>query len=403
MHPEKQSENNMIIPECDCSRPMSFKMKLLVLVLALLVLGAGIFTAVHFIKTRPKPPQRPPAVIAPLVETTQVAAGDETVVIRALGTVVPARQTQIRAEVSGVVREIAPGFQPGATVAGKSPLLRLADDDFRLSVAGREADLENAKAALELELGYQQVARHEWELLAMTGKAGESPDLALRKPQLAQARAKVRQAEATLEQARLDLKRTTISAPFSALVLEKNVEIGSRVSITDTLATLVDTREYWVEATVAVDRLPWITLPSKDGVGSLVRIRSQASGAEREGRILRLRGDLEEQGRLARMQISLPAPLEASPAPILLGEYVRLEIEGRRLENVIRLPRSALRENDTVWTVHNATLAIRQAEVAWRDTDWVLISGGLDSGDTVVTSELGTPIVGMPVTLGQER
>lgn len=393
----------MIIPECDCSKPMPLKTKLLVLVLTLVVLGAGIFAAARFIATRPTPPQRPPAVIAPLVETTAVAAGDETVVIRALGTVVPARQTQIRAEVAGVVREIAPGFQPGATVTGTVPLLRLADDDFRLSVTSREADLENAKAALALELGYQEVAKHEWDLLTLTGKAGENPDLALRKPQLAQARAKVRQAEAALEQARLDLKRTSIRAPFAALVLDKHVEIGSRVSITDTLATLVDTREYWVEATVAVDRLPWITLPSKEGGGSTVRIRSQASGAEREGRILRLRGDLEEQGRMARMQISLPGPLEASPAPILLGEYVRLDIEGRRLENVIRLPRAALRDNDTVWTVHNATLAIRPVKVAWRDTDWVLISGGLDSGETVVTSDLGTPIDGMPVTLGQER
>lgn len=393
----------MIIPECDCAKPMSPKMKLLILVLALLVLGAGIFTAVRFIQTRPKPPQRPPAVIAPLVETITVTAGEETVIIRALGTVVPARQTQIRAEVAGVVREIAPNFQPGANIAGKSPLLRLADDDFRLAMAVKEADLDNARAALELEQGYQEVARHEWDLLAMTGKAGENPDLALRKPQLAQARARVRQAEAALEQARLDLKRTTISAPFTALVLDRNVEVGSRVSVTDTLGTLVDTREYWVEATVAVDRLPWVILPSKDGQGSAVRIRSQASGAEREGRILRLRGDLEEQGRLARMQISLPAPLGANPAPILLGEYVRLEIEGRRLANVIRLPREALRESDTVWTVHNATLAIRQAEVAWRDTDWVLISGGIDSGDTVVTSDLGSPIDGMPVTLGQER
>lgn len=393
----------MMIPECDCSKPMSATMKLLILLLALLALAAGIFTAVRFVQTRPKPPQRPPAVIAPLVETMVVTAGEETVLVRALGTVAPARQTQIRAEVAGVVRDMAPGFQPGATVAGSSPLVRLADDDFRLTVAAREADLENARAALELEQGYQQVARHEWDLLALTGQAAENSDLALRKPQLAQARARLRQAQAALEQARLDLGRTTINAPFTALVLDKHVEVGSRVSVTDTLATLVDTREYWVEATVAVDRLPWIVLPSKDGSGSTVRIRSQASGAEREGRILRLRGNLEEQGRLARMQISLPAPLEAEPAPILLGEYVRLEIQGRRLENVIRLPRAALRDNDTVWTVQNSTLAIRRAEVAWRDTDWVLVSGGLASGDTVVTSELAAPIDGMPVTLGQER
>jgi multidrug efflux pump subunit AcrA (membrane-fusion protein) len=103
------------------------------------------------------------------------------------------------------------------------------------------------------------------------------------------------------------------------------------------------------------------------------------------------------------VQVSLPAPLEARPAPILLGEYVRLEIEGTRLQNVIRLPRAALRENDTVWTVHNATLTIRPATVVWRDTHTVLISDGLASGETVVTSELASPIDGMPVTLGEKR
>jgi RND family efflux transporter MFP subunit len=393
----------MIIPECDCTRPMPVKFKLLILLLSLLIIGAGILVAVRFIKTRPKPPQRPPAVIAPLVETATVTAGTETVAIQVLGKVVPARQTLIRAEVAGVVREIAPGFQPGAMVSGGSPLLRLVDDDFRLAVASKEAELENVRALLELEQGYQQVAMHEWKLLEVTGKAGENPDLALRKPQLAQARAKVRQAEASLGQARLDVKRSTVTTPFTALVLDKNVEIGARVSITDTLATLVDTREYWVEAAIPVDRLPWINLPEKNKPGSTARIRSQASGAEREGRILRLRGDLEEQGRLARVQVSLPAPLEASPAPILLGEYVHLELEGKRLENVIRLPRAALRENDTVWTVQNATLVIRPATVAWRDTDTVLISDGLESGAIVVTSELAAPINGMPVTLGQDR
>lgn len=393
----------MIIPECDNTRPLPRRIKLLVLVLSLLVIGAGIFMAVRFIKTRPKPPQRPAALIAPLVETTTVTAGPQTAVVHALGTVVSARQTQIRAEVAGIVREIAPHFLPGGIVTKGSPLLRLNDEDFRLILASREAELQSAAAALELETGYQQVARHEWDLLEMAGKAGMRSDLALRKPQLAQARAKVRQAEAALEQARLDLKRTTVTAPFTALVLDKNVEQGSRVSITDTLATLVATDEFWVEAAIPVDRLPWITLPGKSGSGSKARILSQSSGAERTGHILRLRGDLEEQGRLARVQVSLPAPLEAKPAPILLGEYVRLEIEGTRLQNVIRLPRAALRENDTVWTVQNATLAIRPATVVWRDTHTVLVSDGLASGDTVVTSELATPIDGMPVTLGEAR
>ena len=391
----------MIIPECDCTTPFSAKARILIFTLCVLVLAAGVFTAVRFIQTRPKPPQRPPAPISPLVEVMAAQAGPETVLVRVLGTVVPSRKTDIRAEVAGIVREVAPGFLPGATVSKGSALIRLEAEDFRLDVAARQADLDSAKAALELELGYQKVARHELELLQKNNKDLDETALALRAPQLAQARAKVLQAETALAQARLDLTRTTVTAPFTALVLEKNVEVGSRVGVSDTLASLVDASEYWVEAAIPVDRLPWVFLPGKDAPGSVVRVRSQASGAEREGRILRLRGDLEDQGRLARVLVTLPKPLETKPAPILLGEYVRLDIEGRRLDSVVRLPRAALRENDTVWTVRNATLDIRSVNVAWRDTETVLVQAGLEPGELVVTSDLATPIQDMPVTLAQ--
>jgi RND family efflux transporter MFP subunit len=392
----------MIIPECDSSKPLPSLARLVIFALCILIVGAGVFAAVRFIQTRPKPPQRPPAPISPLVETMAVQTGPETVVIRVLGTVVPSRQTHVRAEVAGVVRDVADGFMPGATVTAGAPLLRLEAEDFRLDVAARQADLDSAKAALDLELGYQKVARHEWELLQKDGQAVEDAALALRRPQLAQARAKVQQAETALNQARLDLSRTTVKAPFTALVLEKEVEKGSRVSVTDTLATLVDAREYWIEATIPLDRLPWVTLPAKDRPGSVVRVQSQASGAERQGRILRLRGDLEDQGRLARIIVSLPRPLDTEPAPILLGEYVRLDIEGRRLDDVTRLPRAALRENDMVWVARNATLDIRPVSVVWRDTRTVLVNEGLAPGELVVTSELATPIQDMPLTLAQD-
>ena len=392
----------MIIPECDSSTPLSSMARIAIFLLAALVIGAGVFTAIRFIQTRPKPPQRPPAAISPLVEVMTVQAGPETVVVHAMGTVVPSRQTFIRPEVSGVVREVSPDFLPGATVKAGAALLRLEAEDFRLAVSARQADLDSARAALDLELGYQEVARHELELLQKSGKALEDPNLALRKPQLAQARARVLQAETALDQARLDLKRTTVAAPFTALVLDKQVEIGSRVGPTDTLATLVDASEYWVETTLPVDRLPWVFLPEKGRPGSAVLVRSRASGAQREGRILRLRGDLEDQGRLARVLVSLPRPLETSPAPILLGEYVRLDIEGKRLDQVVRLPRYALRENDTVWAVQNDTLDIRTVAVAWRDTETVLVAGGLAAGEVIVTSELATPIQGMPLTLAPD-
>lgn len=392
----------MIIPECDLHTPMSPRLKIALLLLCVVVLGTGIFAAVRFVQTRLVATKRPMAKIAPLVETIRVRVQTSPVIIHTLGNVIPARQTSIRPEVAGVVREVGDGFLPGGVIPAGKTLLRLDPEEYLLTMSSKEAELQRAKAELDLELGFQQVARHEWALLQRNGSGIDNPDLALRKPQLAQAKAKVRQAEAAADQARLDLKRTTVSAPFTALVMEKNAEVGTRVTTQDVVAVLVDAREYWVQGTIPVDRLAWINFPGPKTQGSTVQISSQASGASREGKLLKLRPDLESEGRMARFLAVLPAPLETRPAPIMLGEYVRLEIQGRTLENVVSLPRTALRDGDTVWAVRNATLDIRPVEVAWRDTETVLVSRGLSTDDMVITSALSTPIQGMSVTVATD-
>lgn len=387
----------MSIVDYEQQKPLSRPVKLLTALLCLLVLLGGAALAVYFLKTRPTPPQRPPVQIAPLVETMPVKPGTETITVQVMGTVVPARETNIKAEVAGTVRQVSADFEPGGVISAGKPLLRLETEDFKLAVQTKKAALKQARADLALERGYQDVARHEWEILSREGQAVGSSDLALRKPQLAQAQAKLLQAEASLAQAELDLRRTTISAPFTALVLQRNVNLGARVSTQETLGQLVDVSQYWVEASVPVDQLPWVALPAKDRPGAVARIT--ANGRERAtGHVLRLLGNLEDQGRMARILISVPDPLKAQPTPILLGEYVRLDIEGAQLSDVIRLPRAALRDNDTVWTVRDGLLHIRQVTVVWRDHEDVLVGPGLSSGDLVVTSDLSTPIAGMRVT-----
>ena len=42
------------------------------------------------------------------------------------------------------------------------------------------------------------------------------------------------------------------------------------------------------------------------------------------GRVFCLLGDLENQGRMARILVSVPNPLDVRPTPVLLDKYVRL-------------------------------------------------------------------------------
>jgi hypothetical protein len=110
---------------------------------------------------------------------------------------------------------------------------------------------------------------------------------------------------------------------------------------------------------------------------------------------------------MARVLIEVRDPLglrpkEKTQLPLLIGEYVRLEIQGRQLDNVYRIPRIALRENTRIWVASSQdTLKIREVDILWRDSKTVLFKDGLQSGDRLIVSELPTPVDGMPVQIAR--
>jgi multidrug efflux pump subunit AcrA (membrane-fusion protein) len=213
--------------------------------------------------------------------------------------------------------------------------------------------------------------------------------------------------EADVRKAQLNLARTRIRAPFNALVRTKHVDIGSQVSGQEKLAELVGTDEYWIQASIPMDRLNWIMIPRRPAEpGSKVRILHR-NGYEIAGTVTRLLGDLGSQGRMARILVEVQDPLnlkkgaKSLPA-LLIGEYVRIEIEGRKLQSAYRIPRTALRDNSMIWVVNqDSKLDIRHVETLWRDTKTVLLRKGLEPDDQLIVSDLPAPVNGMPVQVAE--
>ncbi|MEA3367503.1 MAG: hypothetical protein U9R68_05250, partial [Planctomycetota bacterium] len=116
-----------------------------------------------------------------------------------------------------------------------------------------------------------------------------------------------------------------------------------------------------------------------------------------------LESTLEEQGRMACVLVSVPDPLGLEDAsgetpPLLIGSYVRTEIEGTALENVIALDRDYLRDGNRVWVMNERDeLDIRRVEIAYRGRERVLVADGLKAGEKVVTTDLTAPVAGMPL------
>ena len=343
---------------------------------------------------------------AMLVDVVQVERDTFTPTIRTMGTVQPSQDITLSPRVSGEIIQLSENFTPGGYVREGEMLLQIDPADYRNALQQRRSELQQAETQLTIEMGRQNVAKQDYELLDNT-LTGANKSLVLREPQLNAARSQVESTQAAVEQAELNLQRTTIRAPFDAYILTRNVNVGSQVAAGDNLARLVGIDEYWIEATVPQTSLRWINAPQNGGTGSPVTIKNRTAWHEdeqREGSLFRLVGAIEGDTRLARVLVSVPDPHgyesgDVNQPRLMIGSFVEANIQAEELENVVRLNRDYIRQNDKVWVMNNDSLDIRDVNIIFRDANYAYITEGLHGGENVVTTNLSTVVEGSPLRL----
>jgi len=380
-------------------------------IISVLIIILALAAAVGLYSTSPETKRSVPKRPVPLVETVEILPGKENVFIEAFGTVVPARSITLQSEVEGRIISQNPELIPGGLINMDDMLVQVDPADYELAVHQYRAELEEANFEFDLEKGKQVIAGREWTLMEKeikTDEAGKS--LALREPHLRLAKAKVDKAQSRLAAAELALKRTAVKSPFNAIVLEEFIDKGQLVNRQTPLATIVGTDQFRVQASVPVSVLQRIAAPEKTGQrGQSAEIMFEpVSGTPviRSGHVLKIMGDLDPEGRMARLLIAIDDPLnlhsgsasDRTKGNILLGSYVKVMINAGSFNNVYTIPRQALREGDVIWVKDSDdTLQMRQVNVIWRRKDNVLANVELDPDEELILSRLQSPLPGIKV------
>lgn len=416
-HPRVETGPLPVRPEDPKLPPWARLVLRAVLILGIVTVGVLIF--ISLVVTAPETPKVPRTELPTLVETEVVRAATQRARVTAQGTVTPARQVVVIPEVSGRVRWQHAELVPGGRIKKGETLVRLDGSVYALQAAQQKAMREQAQLQVQIEQSRKAVAENEWQVIGDPSATPEGKAVALREPQLKSAKAGVHAAKSAERLAKVNLGRTVLRAPFNAIVQSENVDLGQLVGPSSQLATLVGTDTYWVQVSIPVDMLTSLKIPgvnAAQGEGSAATIR-QEIGAEtvtRQGRVIRLLGDLEPVGRMARVLVEVDDPLgsaagaeekgKAAPEsaivassrlPMLLGSYVSVELQGAELKNVVRVPRTAVRENNEVYVYAKDRLAVRKVNVAWRQRDWVLVDSGVQDGDEVIVSRVPGAVNGM--------
>ncbi|MGD8606064.1 MAG: efflux RND transporter periplasmic adaptor subunit [Myxococcales bacterium] len=368
-------------------------------VLSIGILVASLLGALLLVVTKEEPPRAPKTLEGTLVEVTRIEATRQEVDLHAKGTVVPAKEIVLQPELGGRVVWQSPELVPGGRFEAGQPILRIDARDYELAVESFRSQVRRAKLDLTLEARRGEVAKREWDTFGEMDVSDEQRDLAQRKPQLEASKLDLKAAQSALKKAELDLKRTVLRAPFNAMVVSEDVDIGQLINPQTPVARLVGTDEFHVQVSVPVGSLRTVHARSEDGPGSQVNIiqRVGEGTIERRGEVIRQLPDLDPGGSMARLLVSIENPLGGkAELPLLLGSFVDVAIAAQPIDDAIRLPRAALRNGREVYVMNDEDLLeIHEVEIAWTEPDSVLITGGLTPNERVVISRIATPVPNM--------
>jgi RND family efflux transporter MFP subunit len=279
-------------------------------------------------------------------------------------------------------------------------LLAIDRRDYEIAVTLAEAGVKDAESKYQTALQESEASRREWERMH---PGTEPPPLVAKQPQLSAARASLAAQQANLAKARLNLERTRILAPFDGRVSSEQVDVGQYVAPGQSLAAIYSTDAVEIVVPMESRDLDWFSVPgftTEGEPGAKATVRAEVAGRNKAwtGRVRRAEGRINEKTRMVHVVIRVEDPYAARP-PLVVGQFVEVEIKGRTLSKAALIPRAALRGSDTVWAVDPETgrMHFRTVEVARRDEQGVIVQSGLKDSDRVVVSPLKAATDGMRV------
>ena len=371
----------------------------------------AIISLIIFAILSPKPAKKPAIIKAPLVEVREIERQNVRFVISSQGSVLPRTQTNLVSEVSGQIISVNDKFNVGGFFNKGEVLLTIDDSSYQVSLLQAQSRLDAAKAALVEEQARKDQAEDEWQL---TGKAvSDAPILALRLPQLQKAKADVKAAMADVADAELKLARTKITAPYDAIVKEKQVDIGQYVSMGSTLAKTFAVDYAEVRLPIKQRDVGFLNLPKinqSEGQLSKVEIFYQLSGTEHSwaSHLTRYEGEVDSRSRVHYViaQIDDPYGVLSSNErkELRIGTFVNANISGKELSDIVVIPRDALHGASKLYLVDaDNKLHIQEINILRNDANYVYSRDSFSEGHRLVTTQMETPVEGMAVRVAGEQ
>jgi RND family efflux transporter MFP subunit len=367
----------------------------------LLIVAAGFALAALLIATGPRLEPGGPDALPPLVRVETVQPRQVQMTARTHGTVAPRTESELVAEVAGRIVEISPDLVAGGFFSQHQQLLRIDPLDYQAALEQARAGLARAESEI---VNARRAHARQVELRSRQMTSDAQVDDAVNRLRVAEA--SLRETGARVALAERDLARTTVLAPYEGRVRSKRVDIGQFVARGASMATIYATDYAEVRLPIHDAELRFLNIAlgaTELPIPVRVELTADFAGSTHrwDGEVVRTEGEIDPGTRMLHLVARVRAPYAtfAARPPLAVGLFVRAEIQGAAIEDVVVLPRSALHADNSLVYVVDAEdrIRFRPVEVLRVADEQVFISGGLLPGERVCVSSLSNAMDGMSV------
>ncbi len=350
-------------------------------------------------KTKPIAEKRNAEVVTPVVEVVTVQRKDAQFALESEGVVSTLRETDLAVEVTGRVVFVVERFEAGGSFQAGEIILTVDDTNYRAAKAQAQAALADARLNQEQEIARGAQAVRDWEKI---GGGEVASDLVLRKPFLESAKARVVSAQAALDKAMEDILRTSLRAPFDCRVRRANLDLGAIAVPGSPIGQVYDNSKYIVRLPFSLD--DYASLP-KDVE---IKLFSEVGGQQYDwaATVLWEDGDLDRT-TLSAYVIAEFYPNVNNGKRFLLppaGMFVKAEVSGAALKQVVAVPRSAVRGRNEIAVVNEDNqLEFRTLEIVRSTAGMVYVKSGVEDGERVIMTKLELPVEGMSLKVVEDE
>lgn len=381
----------------------------------ILLIAVGIAVGLVLVAPEPEQQERPPNI--PFVETGQVFAGDAELEIVAHGVVQAAAVIDVVPQVSGKVAWVSENYRSGGRVIRDESLIRIEDLDFVNQLKNAEYEVAEAELALASALEEARIAVDSLDTFLKRRESddvarGELSNLATHELQVNAARAKLASARANESNAQLALQRTRIASSINGLVESAVLTEGQFVAAGQSIGRIVGTDS--VEVRIALSEAEASLIPDLWRLQELhpesrpsARVSSEIGESHiiRRGRLDRVEHTVDRSSQTIHAFVRVGQPFDSNlektasgGIPLLIGQFVEVDIQGSVLPGSVQIPRLALQPGNMVWLVGtDSRVSVKPVQVVYRARTGVWVKGDLSKGNVLITNGLDYVVENMQV------